>query len=63
MQIKWIAAYLGLGLVPILTLGSFEAAARRACSPRGEVIGHLAKKYGEAWRTMEHDDGKLAPAT
>ena len=48
MQIKWIAAYLGLALVPVLTLGSFEAAAQRACSPRNEVVGHLAKKYGEA---------------
>ena len=48
MQIKWIAAYLGLALVPVLTLGSFEAAAQTACSPRTEVVGHLAKKYGEA---------------
>ena len=48
MQIKWIAAYLGLALVPVLTLGSFEAAAQSACSPRTEVVGHLAKKYGEA---------------
>ncbi len=48
MQIKWIAAYLGLALVPVLTLGSFEAAAQSACSPRSEVVGHLAKKYGEA---------------
>ena len=105
MQIKWIAAYLGLALVPIVTLGSFEAAAQSACSPRSEVVGHLAKKYGEApvaigvtnkgglvevlttsdgntwtiivsmpngtacmvaagegWRTMKHDDTKLAPA-
>ncbi len=50
MQIKWIAAYLGLALVPILTLGSLEAAAQTqtACSPRTDVLGHLAKKYGEA---------------
>ncbi len=48
MQIKWIAAYLGLALVPVLTLGSFEAAAQSACSPRTDVLGHLAKKYGEA---------------
>ena len=48
MQIKRIAAYLGLALVPVLTLGSFEAAAQSACSPRTEVVGHLAKKYGEA---------------
>ncbi len=48
MQIKGIAAYLGLTLVPALTLGSFEAAAQSACSPRTEVVGHLAKKYGEA---------------
>ena len=48
MQIKWIVAYLGLALVPVLTLGSFEAAAQSACSPRSEVVGHLAKKYGEA---------------
>ncbi len=52
-----------LGAGAHLDPGSFEAAARRACGPRGDVIGHLAKKYGEAWRTMEHDDGKLAPAT
>ncbi len=48
MQIKMIAAYLGLTLVPVLTLGSFEAAAQTACNPRTEVVGHLAKKYGEA---------------
>ncbi len=48
MQIKWIAAYLGLALVPVLTLGSFEAAAQTACKPRTDVVGHLAKKYGEA---------------
>ncbi len=48
MQIKRIAAYLGLALVPVLTLGSFEAAAQSACSPRTDVLGHLAKKYGEA---------------
>ncbi len=48
MQIKRIATYLGLALVPVLTLGSFEAAAQTACSPRNDVIGHLAKKYGEA---------------
>ncbi len=48
MQIKWIAAILGLTLVPVLTLGSFEAAAQSACSPRSDVLGHLAKKYGEA---------------
>jgi hypothetical protein len=48
MQIKWMAAYLGLTLVPVLTLGSFEAAAQTACNPRTEVVGHLAKKYGEA---------------
>ncbi len=106
MQIKWIATYLGLALVPMLTLGSFEAAAQSTCSPRSDVLGHLAKKYGEApvaigvtnkgglvevlttgdgntwtiivstpngtscmvaagegWRTMDHDDMKLAPAT
>ncbi len=48
MQIKWIAAYLSLTLVAVLTLGSFEAAAQSACSPRSDVLGHLAKKYGEA---------------
>ena len=109
MQVKWIAAYLGLVLVPVLSLGSFGAAAQgaspAACSPRTDVLGHLAKKYGEApvaigvtnkgglvevlttgdgdtwtiivsmpngtacmvaagegWRTMKHDDTKLAPA-
>ncbi len=48
MQIKWIAAYLGLVLVPVVTLGPIDAAAQTACSPRTEVVGHLAKKYGEA---------------
>jgi hypothetical protein len=48
MRIKWIASYLGLALVPVLTLGSFEAAAQSACSPRTDVVGHLAQKYGEA---------------
>ncbi len=48
MQIRWTAAYLGLALVPVLTLGSIEAVAQSACSPRTEVVGHLAKKYGEA---------------
>ena len=48
MQIRWMAAYLGLALVPVLTSGSFEAAAQSACSPRSDVLGHLAKKYGEA---------------
>jgi hypothetical protein len=52
MQIKWMAAYLGLALVPALTLGSFETAAQAAaqapCSPRTDVLGHLAKKYGES---------------
>ena len=106
MQIKGIVAYLGLALVPVLSLGSVEAAAQTACSPRTDVVGHLAKKYGEApvaigvtnkgglvevlttgdgntwtiivsmpngtscmvaagegWRSMGHDDAKLAPAT
>ena len=52
MQIRSMAAYLGLSLVPALTLGSFETAAQNAgqaaCSPRTEVLGHLANKYGEA---------------
>ena len=48
MQIKWMAAYLGLALVPALTLGSFEGAAQAACSPRSDVLGHLARKYGES---------------
>ena len=52
MQIKWTTAYLGLALVPALTLGSFETAAQveaqASCSPRNDVLGHLAKKYGEA---------------
>ena len=48
MKIKWIATYLGLALVPVLTSGSLEAAAQSACSPRTDVLGHLAKKYGEA---------------
>jgi hypothetical protein len=48
MQIKRIAAYLSLVLVPVLTLGSFGAAAQSNCRPRTDVLGHLAKKYGEA---------------
>jgi hypothetical protein len=48
MQMKWIAACLGLALAPVLSLGSFEAAAQSACSPRTDVVGHLAQKYGEA---------------
>ena len=48
MQIKWIATYLSLALTPVMTLGSLEAAAQGACSPRTDVVGHLAKKYGEA---------------
>ena len=47
MRIAKISAWFGLALVPVLTLSSFEAAAQSACSPRGDVIGHLAKKYGE----------------
>ena len=48
MQAMKIGTWLGLALVPILTLGSFEAAAQSTCNPRTEVLGHLAKKYGEA---------------
>ena len=52
MNIKWLAACLGLTLAPAAILGSFEAAAQgsspAACSPRTDVVGHLAKKYGEA---------------
>ena len=105
MRIRWMAACLGLALVPVLVSGSFEAAAQSACNPRTDVLGHLAKKYGEApvaigvtnkgglvevlttgdgntwtiivsmpngtscmvaagegWRTMKHDETKLAPA-
>lgn len=52
MRIKWIATFLGLALASASTLGSLEAAAQgsspAACSPRTDVLGHLAKKYGEA---------------
>ncbi len=48
MQTKWIATCVALALVPASTLGSFETAAQTACSPRSDVLGHLAKKYGEA---------------
>ena len=48
MQIMRKAAWLGLALVPVLTPNSLEAAAQTACSPRSDVVGHLAKKYGEA---------------
>ena len=48
MKIMKIGSWLGLTLIPVLTLGSLEAAAQGACSPRTDVIGHLAKKYGEA---------------
>jgi hypothetical protein len=37
-----------LALIPVLTLGSFEAAAQSACNARKDVLGHLAQKYGEA---------------
>jgi hypothetical protein len=93
---------LGAALALLVT----EAAAQSACNQREDVIGHLAKKYGEApvalgvtnkgglvevlttgdgntwtiivsqpngtscmvaagegWRTMDHDDSKLAPKT
>ncbi len=48
MQIMKIATWLGLALAPDLTLNSFEVAAQSACNPRTDVLGHLAKKYGEA---------------
>ncbi len=52
MQIRWTAAYLGFELLPAITLGSIETAAQTAVqaprSPRTDVLGHLAKKYGEA---------------
>ncbi len=48
MQVMKIGAWLGLALIPVLTLSSFEAAAQSACNPRTDVLGHLAKKYGEA---------------
>ncbi len=48
MQVMKMGAWLGLALVPVLTLSSFEAAAQTACSPRTDVVGRLAKKYGEA---------------
>ncbi len=48
MQIMKIATWLGLSLAPVLTLNSFEVAAQSACNPRTDVLGHLAKKYGEA---------------
>ena len=47
MQIMKIATCLGLALAPVLALNSFEAAAQSACNPRTDVLGHLAKKYGE----------------
>jgi hypothetical protein len=37
-----------LALVPASTLGSFEASAQTVCKPRTDVVGHLAKNYGEA---------------
>ena len=43
MQVMKIGAWLGLALIPVLTLSSFEAAAQSACNPRTEVLGHLAK--------------------
>lgn len=48
MRITRIAVLLGLALGPATTLGAFEATAQTACSPRSDVVGHLAKKYGEA---------------
>ncbi len=32
----------------LISWGAVSAMAQSACSPRAEVIGHLAKKYGEA---------------
>ena len=48
MRVMRIAALLGSTLVPVLTLTSIEAAAQTACSPRNDVVGHLANKYGGA---------------
>ena len=42
MQAMKIGTLLGFVLVPVLTLGSFEAAAQTACNPRSDVLGHLA---------------------
>ncbi len=48
MQAMKIGTWLGFVLVPVLTLGSIEAAAQTACNPRTDVLRHLATKYGEA---------------
>ena len=48
MRISMITAWFSFALVPVSALSSFEAAAQTACSPRNDVVGHLAKKYGEA---------------
>lgn len=39
---------LALAIAITIAATSAAAAAGQACSPRSDVLGHLAKKYGEA---------------
>ncbi len=48
MKTLRIAAGLSLAFATTWTLAPAEAAAQTACSPRDNVVGLLAKKYGEA---------------
>ncbi len=48
MKTLSIAAGLSLAFATTWTLAPAEALAQTACSPRDNVVGHLAKKYGEA---------------
>ena len=48
MKPSSIAAGLSLALATTWTLAPTDAAAQTACGPHDNVVGHLAKKYGEA---------------
>lgn len=47
MKTLSIAAWLSLAFATAWPQASAEAAAQTACSPRDNMVGHLAKKYGE----------------
>ena len=47
MKTLRIAAGLSLAFASTWTLAPAAAAEQAACSPRDNVVGHLAKKYGE----------------
>ena len=48
MKTLGIAIGLSLAFATTWTLAPAEAAAQTACRPHDNVVGHLAKKYGEA---------------